>query len=227
MLTVCTSSTSEALIDKDLVKDLLGIAGSTDDDLLDTLINSASMTVETFVGRPLRAQVYQETVPAYGTRHLMLARTPIRAMFRLFDSTATGEATQYCSTDYRIEDADAGMLSRDAGFGWTAPVLFQFTEQRQVGQETRPYLAEYAAGYQALETTSTEFGVTSTGVDLPGDIRLAVAETVKAWWLARRSDPAIASAKIGSLEVNLRSEMGTYGLPKTAIELLRPRRRLT
>ncbi|MEY4762851.1 MAG: hypothetical protein RLZZ200_2707, partial [Pseudomonadota bacterium] len=102
-LTVCTSSTGLSGGEIDSVKSLLGITGASDDVLLETLYLRAMDAVESYLGYPVRLQVYSESVAGYGSRSLMLSRTPIRVILRAFDSTDTGMATAFCSTDYRIE----------------------------------------------------------------------------------------------------------------------------
>jgi len=228
-LTVCTSSTG---VDGCVIKTskaLMGITGASDDTLLLTLTTRALEAIETYVGHPLRLQVYSESVPAYGTRTLMLSRTPIRVILRAFDSTDTGTATAVCSSEYRIEEADAGLLSRDAGWAWTAPIATEFVDYHRPGQETRPWLFEYAAGYRITGATSTEWGITSTGADLPGDLAQALDETVKGWYLARTQDVNVQSVSVGSLSMTFRDTAAAVGgasLPHSATKLLSRYRRL-
>lgn len=228
-LTVCTSSTG---LDGCVIKTskaLMGITGASDDALLLTLATRALEAIEAYIGYPLRLQVYSESVPAYGSRTLMLSRTPIRVMLRAFDSTDTGQATAFCSTDYRIEDAAAGLISRDAGFAWTAPQGTEFVDFRRPGQESQPWLFEYAAGYRITGSTSTECGVTSTGADLPGDLAQALDETVKGWYTARQQDVNVASVTVGSLSMTFRDQSAASGgtaLPLSATKLLSRYRRL-
>ena len=227
-LTVCVSSTGLGLGLVGSAKDLLGIIGSSDDDLLGRLTARAVDTVEAFLGYPIRLQVYSESVAAFGTRTLMLSRTPIRVILRAFDSTDTGTATAIASSAYRIEDADAGLLTRESGFVWSAPVATEFVDYQRPGQESRPWLFEYGAGYRVTEATSTGAGVLSTGADLPGDIAQAVDETVKAWYLSRTQDVNVASVTVGSLKMDFRdgATVGRSGsLPTSAHRLLVRNRR--
>jgi len=226
-LTVCTSSTGTDGCFIKTAKALMGITGASDDALLGTLATRALEAVESYLGYPLRLQVYSETVPAYGTRTLMLSRTPIRVILRAFDSTDTGTATAFCSTDYRIEDAQAGLISRNAGFDWTAPVGVEFVEYRRPGQEERPWLFEYAAGFRVVGATSTDYGITSTGPELPGDIAQAIDETVKGWYLARTQDVNVESVTVGSLSMTFRDTTTPQtSLPLSATKLLSRYRRL-
>jgi len=228
MLATCTAST-EDLTTVAMTKAMLGITGTSDDGLLGTLIARATTAVEGYLGYPVRLQVYSESVAGFGQRNLMLARTPIRIVLRAFDSTDTGTATAVCSSEYRIEDATAGLLSRDAGFAWTAPIATEFVDYHRPGQETRPWLFEYAAGWQISCTTSTALGVTSTGVEVPGDILMAVDETVKGWYVGRQQDPAVSSVTVGSLSMSFGGKGGAIqsgSLPASATALLTRYRRL-
>ncbi len=228
-LTVCTSSTGfdGCLIRP--IKALLGITGASDDEVLVRLGERAVDAIEGYLGYPIRLQVYSESVPAYGGRHLMLSRTPIRCVLRLFDSTSTGEATEYASSEYRIENADAGLLSRDAGWPWTAPIATEFVDVRRPGEETRPYYAEYGAGWRLTGATSTDAGVTSTGPDAPGDILQALDETIKGWYVGRQQDASVQSVTVGSLSMTFRSAESAQGggtLPLGATAILARRKRL-
>ena len=228
-LTVCTSSTG---IDGCVIKTakaLMGIAGASDDALLGTLAVRALESIEAYLGRPVRLQVYSESVAAYGSRTLMLSRTPIRVVLRAFTATDTGTAPPLSSTDYRIEDAEAGLISREAGFAWTAPIGTEFVDFYRPGQEAQPWLFEYAAGYRVTGATSTEYGITSTGADLPGDIAQALDETVKGWYLARTQDVNVESVSVGSLSMTFRDTAAAVGgasLPLSATKLLSRYRRL-
>jgi hypothetical protein len=207
MLRVCTSSTESQLATTGDVKSVLGVTGTSDDAYLDKLITRAGGWAEDYVGYPLGSpQVYQETVPAYGSPALVVSRTPVRAVLRLFDSTATGEATEYCSTDFRIEDADAGliMFTDDSIPGWTARQQTEIVDRYLPGTETRPWLIEYEAGFVgAGGTTATCGGTTSTGRTLPGAIEDAVIERVVAQY--ERRGP-LASKKVGEISVSYREQ---------------------
>jgi len=228
-LTVCTSSTGTDGCFIKTAKALMGITGASDDALIGTLATRALESVEAYLGYPLRLQVYSESVPAFGSRYLMLSRTPIRVIFRAFTGTDTGTATAFCSTDYRVEDADAGLISRDAGFDWTAPIATDFVTYHRPGQEERPWLFEYSAGYRVVAATSTDYGITSTGAELPGDIAQAIDETVKGWYLARTQDVNVSSVSVGSLSMTFRDQSAASGgasLPLSATKLLSRYRRL-
>ena len=232
-LTVCTSSTSDVLGDLVAFKEYLGTISTTEDDLLESTLKRATAVVESFVRYPLRLQTYLETVPAFGTRTVMLSRTPIQAVLRVFSGTDTGEATEYTSTEVRIEDADAGLLSmvNNDEFQWTAGQGIGSAGRSFVvpGSETRPWLVEYSAGYRAAGCTSTDYGTTSTVADAPYDLLLAVMEEAKTRRYSVVRDSSVTIRKVGDLQVTYASEsqqLASAVLAPTARNLAAPWRRL-
>ncbi len=197
MLRTCVASTDVDLTTTGALKQLIFGATATStaqDAYLSLVIRRASKWAETYVGYPLTLQTYQETVASYGMRELVLSRTPISAVDRVFDSSDTGTASQVLSSEFRVEDPDAGFLSRDLGWAWSATLqarygnayvsgggpAFPLSPEPVPGDEYRPWLVDYRAGYVygGLSTDSanwsTEKGSTSTGRTLPEDIELAV-----------------------------------------------------
>lgn len=234
MLTVCSSSTSDKLTTLMTLKDELGIVDTKDDENLTDLIRRASGWAESYVGYPVLAQVYQETVAGFGSRHLMLSRTPIISVFRLYDSTDTGAATEVKSSEYRIEHPEAGFLSRDQGWAWNAAgagrgpagfgVGIQPADPDASFGERRQYLVDYAAGWIPPDgTTSTAYGTTSTDRTLPRDFEDAVILRVKERFRTKDANPAVASKRVGDLQITYRSEAEG---PSQAERLLAPYRRV-
>ena len=241
MLAVCVSSTDTALATTgDAMFAAFGatstsmVATTEEINYLGRLVTRASAWAETFIGYPLTAQVYSETVASYGDRNLMLSRTPIVRVLRFFDSTATCEATAICSSEFRVEDAGAGLLSRDGGFRWTADRFdaetcfsLGLTPSYLPGREARPWLVEYVAGYRVTGSTVTCMGVSSgddaytTGATLPDDIVQAVA--VRAAELYA-NPMGVRARRVGDLSVEYASA-GPGGSPGGAEALLSPYRR--
>jgi hypothetical protein len=234
MLQVCTSasSTDGALTTTANLRLLLGEAASTSTNEVyyQSLIVRASRWLEQRLGYPPLAQTYLETVPAYGGQNLMLSRTPIRTVLRFFDSTSTDSATEYCSTDYRLEDADAGFLSRDAGFSWTAGERYYLGKTIVANSELKPWMVEYIAGWQAVDTATTGanystagvYGATSTVRDFPEDLEQAVL--LKAAEFARPVPASgVQSESVGDLS---RTYFGKGNYRSEAEDLLAPYRRM-
>lgn len=221
MLIVCASASStHGLTTTARLRDLLGTTATSDDSHMGDLVLRASDWAERHLGYPLLAQVYSETLPAYGGLNLVLSRTPVRGVLRVFDATDTGSATEIKSSEYRIEDRDAGFLSRNAGWEWTAQQSVKLSEYVVPGAETRPYLVEYVAGYalDGLDTGSEAWTTkaTSTARDLPYDVEQAVLEKTREFY---EGGGGVTSKRVGDLAI-------TYSEgPGPAEKLLGPWRR--
>lgn len=240
-LTVCCTSTDVDLATTGALRSLVlgATATSTSHDrLFSDLIRRASRWAETYVGAPLTLQSYSETLPGFGTRSVMASRTPIRALDRVMYGTDSGSASVLDTSSVRVEDSEAGLISRDWGFQWT-PLMEGQSFDASVplsltpvgGQEYKPYVVDYRAGYvyggldPSSPNWSTEKGSTSTGRTLPEDVEEAVL--LKAHELYS-GGAEVASEKLGDLEVNYRS-LGTDKdgrLVTRSRELLEPYRRV-
>jgi hypothetical protein len=196
MLWINTESTEPNLTTLQALQEQVSIETSNEDMAL-RLIARASRWAETYVGYPLRCRTYGETVPGTGGQSLRVSATPIRAVTLVMDATSTGTATDL-TTSLRIEDADAGLLSRDEGFAWTAGLQQAITPNPVPGWEQRPWYVVYEAGYVLGGKTSTGGGTTSTGETLPGDIQQAVIEKVKEWY---GGESGVVSKKVGDLSI--------------------------
>ena len=217
MLQVCASSTDTDLATTgDLMLELFGstttanVATTGEITRLGQLVTRASRWAETFVGAPLSEQVYLETVPAFGGRSLMLSRTPLVKFLRGYDGTDTGTAGELLSSEITFDSREAGLLSRDAGFIWTAPVtLGGLTDIYAPDLETRDWMIEYIAGYRTGGSTSTALGRSTadetwtTGPTLPEDITQGVILKAAAWY--GRTD-GVMSKRVGDLAIQYRSE---------------------
>ena len=223
MLKVCSSATGEDLTTRANLKDELGLTDNADDAILDRLITRASAWAADRLGTYPFRQVYRETVAAYGRRHLMLSRHPIRNVTSVYSGTDTGTATEVKSTEYRRADDEAGLLSRDQGWAWTARSADQLSAIPLPGMEEHRYLVDYEAGW-TFGTTSTLGGTTSTGRTLPQAIEQAVLLKARSWYLRRKGDPSVKSQSIGDLSITYRDEGGQ--MDDEAEALLGPYRRL-
>ncbi len=213
MLTVCVSaSAAQGMGLSCELRDELGTTATSDDARMVRSLLRATEWAEREVGRDLRAQIYSEAVAAYGGRRLVLSRRPVRCVLRLFSSTATSEATELTSTEYRVEDAAAGFISRDAGFDWTNDLVesggrdaLGLVSATLPGRERRPWLVEYVAGYVYPEaaTSDTVYATqaTSTARTLPYDLEQAVLLRAARWY---ERGGGVTSRRVGDLGV-------TYG----------------
>ena len=221
----CTTSTESQLA---AISDLMVLLGSTASSSgLDLALTGASDWVERHITNSLnghiRRHVIRETVAGSGSQHLMLSRTPIRKVARMFDATDTCEATEYCSTDFRIDDEDAGFiaLTNDAGFDWDAVWQYNISRYPRPSAVQKRWLVLYEAGWVRNETSSTcsAWLATSTGRTLPFDVERAVL--LKAAEFAGGSATGIKSMTVGPLSVNFGSEQ-----QDEVAKLLTPYRRI-
>lgn len=231
-LTTCIASSDAYLTTTAAVKLRLGTTLTSDDAYLSDLILSASKWAETYVGYPLSAQAYRETLPSYGTRRLMLARTPVRTVAGLWDATDSGTATTVLSSEYRLEPGP-GFLDRDAGWAWrtpsvSAPFAVPLSASPWPGQELPTWMAEYVAGYTrggidtGSDLWSTAKGTTSTGRTLPEDLEAAVIAKVVSLYESGGGEE-IAELAVGDLRQRA-SSFGAGGAAKKsrAEQLLAP-----
>ena len=203
MITVCTSSPDTQLASLgDLMTMLSATASSSG---MDLSLTQASHWAETFVRYPLRRQVYEETVPGFGTQRLTLSRTPIVQVQRFFDSTSTDDATEFASSEYRVADPEAGFIDRDQGYRWTAQERWNLGSYVVPNSELRPWLLVYEAGYQVGETSSTSdnWVTTTTMNTLPPMIERAVLLRAAEMY---QGAAGASSIKVGPVSVSYKSE---------------------
>ena len=207
---------------------MLGVTASSSG--MDSAIVRSTKWVETHITNDpagsIQRSVVRETVAGSGSQVLMLSRTPVYKVARMFDSTTTGgtgAGTEYCSTDFRGEDKDAGFVSltNEAGFAWDAVWSWAIDRYPRPGALARSWLVEYEAGWQyaCTSSTSNDWLTTTTGRTLPDDVEQAVL--AKAGEFYQGSASGIESLRVGPLGINYSSE----ALDPIA-ELLAPYRRL-
>ena len=193
---------------------VVGTTGEIDD--VDAFVTAASRWADGEINGhgdagEIQMQVYSESLPAYGGRELVLSRTPLIRVLRMFDSTSTDDATEYCSTDFQIRSHNAGIIERQAGYSWTADQYLGasdfnlgLTPAFRPGQLARPWLVEYVAGYITTGTTATCHGRTTadetwtTGPTLPGDLAQAVALRAAEVYV---NPMGVKRRKVGDLDV--------------------------
>lgn len=250
-LQVITASTDQDLTTTGRLRRMIYGATATatqDGTVLSDAIRDASRWAQTHIGYPFAGvATYRETVASQGRRSLMLSRTPVLAVKALYDTTDTGLA-QVLTTQVRLENSDAGIITRDQGFAWSASLMppgaagpfypsgLPLDAVPLPGQETRPWLVDYVAGYtyDGLTTDSANWstagGSTSTGRTLPEDIERGVLYKAQGYVIG---EDEVESEKLGDLAVNYRSLGNDGGLREgggrlrtRAIDVLEPYRRV-
>lgn len=212
MLRTCTTSTESSLVSLTAYKAAVGTTSTADDTALDAALIRATSLVEGYLGYPLRRQVYEETVPAYNTLELMVSRTPLLAI----ESIIYGDET-LSSTDYNIENEQAGFIYRELGWPWTASVEYDLGPRVVPKSELRSVTVVYEAGY--CVNGSTADGWLTTGEPVPAEIESAIISTATYLRSMVARDPSVTSRKIGDLTISYRSGsgFGASGTPSAGI----------
>ena len=216
-ITVDTAATSKDMTTLTHVKAMLGITTTTDDTLLDALIDQASDLIRKYCGRIFEQETVTETLPGTGTTRLTLERTPIVsvASVKVNNSAIT-------ASEFTIEDPDAGLLLRhDDGTppspaSWALPGRLSDGLSLHLRHQSRSNNVEvkYVGGYKMPKDTKPDF---------PRDIEQACVDLVKATYLHRQDDPRIRTQKIGDASETLVTEAQ---LPPAAKDILDRWRRI-
>lgn len=134
---------ANALTTFEAVEGELGLQAGSNRELLARLVGVASDACEGYCGRSFaRATVTSERVRAYGTQRLLLKRTPVVSVTSVVRDGVTLDAT-----GYYLDNADAGILFRAAGWSWTAAELEAASAPLQAGTEEGDFLVTYVGGY--------------------------------------------------------------------------------
>lgn len=213
MISVCTSSTETQLARMADLLDMLGATASSCG--MDKALTDATRWAERYITNSMdptamiRAAVYDETLAGSGGAQLMVSRVPLWAVQRFFDATDSCEANELCSTDFRIESAGAGFLTRrtDGGFAWDRISQQGISEYPLPAAPTRPWRIVYEAGYRLTEYSGTcaNWVTTTTYRTLPEDIERAVLLKAAEFYQGG-SVTGVTSMKVGPLAVNYGSE---------------------
>lgn len=218
MLTVTVAPASTRLA---LLADLraeLALSDDTADPLLATMLDAASAAIASYCQRTFAKATYTETVGGFGSTNLLLSRTPIVSVTSV---TLLTDAL----TDWSIEDADAGLLYRKAGWDRTTQFGGLLEPHAMPNSESPDFTIVYVAGYdlpdQPLPT-------------LPLEIQRACLLTAKSWYLNRAQDPArgvvtgvrMADGSGVTYAANTNDPSAGQALPGVVTRLLAPYRRL-
>lgn len=102
-----------ALCDLDDVKELLGISGSSQDNLITRKINQATEMIENFCGRRFKSTIYTDIeYDSTGTNQIILNQRPVTLLSSLsWRDTSLNEADWEASdTEYYFLDEASGVL---------------------------------------------------------------------------------------------------------------------
>jgi hypothetical protein len=239
-ITVVTQAASTSLTTLSRVQGELGLSTGTDTDMLLDMIGRASSAICREVRRPFGLETVTETLDGSGSRTLGLARTPVVEV-----TEVTEDGTTLDTTEYEIEDGEAGALFRANGWSRSAGLRMWGVEAFSSGYilpgfQDRRYSVTYTAGY-VLPGDANPFLLDGTldPQPLPGAVEQACLETVRAWYLGSKAaitsvasggTGAVSGVQIGSIKVSYGasafeassgSAVMSSSLPPSALGLLR------
>lgn len=223
-VTVVTSATNNLLTLRETVKRELGIDVVDDDDTISDMIVRASSAIARETRRTFGIETVTETMDGTGSRLLGLSRTPLVEV-----TEVTEDGTALDASEYSVEDAEAGALYRQVGWGRSGGLRMWGTEAYASGYilpgyQDQRYSVTYRAGY-LLPSDVNPYLLPADPQNLPGAVEQACIETVKAWYFARDVDPQLTSIRSGQLGVTYQrgdqSQTQLGSLPPSALGLLR------
>lgn len=163
-------------------------ANATAQALIERYINACSEAIERIACRHFErtATAVTEYYPGYGGVHLVLDRAPIVSVGTIDLVTIDGTA-QGTLDNWRVDNADAGIVYRPGRWPLTADVARTPTRDTIPGSERYSIRVQYTAGwitpYQADESTVSPYAGGALGTrNLPYDIEEACIESVVARW---------------------------------------------
>lgn len=224
MLRVCTSSTESSLLSLDSYKAAAKVATTSDDSVMQSSLDRATSLVESYVGYPLRRQVYYETVPAFGSNELLLSRVPVRSIESIYYGSDLVDPTSY-----DIGSESGGLVYRELGWPWTAGVEYDLGPHPVPKSELRSFAVTYEAGY--CMNGSTQDGWLTTGEPVPSDLEVAIMMTAAFVYGSQARDPSVTMKRIGDLQItyqggpNFSMSTPSMGIPDTVKGMLSHYRR--
>lgn len=196
---------ANALTTLDNVKTELGITGSADDAYLESQINFASTSIETFLNRKLGYEAGKvEKVKGYGGTRIRVALTPIVELTDVTVINSVGVTTTYDVADMEIEyDGIEGFVYFRSGWPWTAPQPFGTIARDPLpGHEESTIQVTYNGGY----VLPADLPAVDPQVALPIDIERAAILAVATNYSRRSQDRSIKSEALMSYRVEYQSQ---------------------
>lgn len=198
-LTVLTAATSRRLTTAEALYDDTGDVFYLEEPTkANALIDQASAAIEGYLGRILAQQRY---LLITGQRPEVCL--PLHEKTRPIVTVDGIEAGDTTVTDYRIENAEAGLLYRRDGWG-----RYRGLDDLEV---------TYVAGYILPEQTTPPG---PSGLVLPADIEHATIETAKVWRHERLPESRVVSRTLGDQRIEYAVQAGRRAIPVLAQHML-------
>lgn len=198
---------SQALTTLSNVKAIAGIpaATTTDDALLELLINSASQTIAGYCDRIFGRSTYTEYIPATNRQKLLLRQWPIVAV-----SSVTNDNVPYVlNTDYRLDDQDKAQGNVYRETGWEGQYLVTGMTNDPVASK-RIVSVSYTAGYYLPSDPNY---VAGDPASLPFDISMVCTQmATDAYYMTKRGGYGnLKSLTEGGLSYTWGIDQSQYG----------------
>jgi hypothetical protein len=165
----------------------LGTSG--EDAYIEQLIEAVSERIAKYCGRVLHySDAQEDTIPGYGDTFLVVSRPPIEEI-----TSIEYNSSEIDSSNYIIDDADAGLIYSERGWTWTAlRSACLVGADKLVGTENPLYVVVYKGGYITPQQDADGVGTR----DLPYDLEDAAIEAITYRYRRKGKDPSIVSEKL-------------------------------
>lgn len=212
-VTVISASTESQLTTLERVRRELSIASTAvdDDKHLHDLINEASDYITHYCDRTFARATVEETLGSIGGTRLMLSRTPVTSV-----AYVEYDGSSVASSEYEIEDADAGFLRREDGWEYTGKWR-TWIEGFPTGEYRNDLKVRYTAGYNMPG---------STGRTLPYDLENACVSLIASWYLSQGENPTVQTERTGDASQTKFQSLDREGAPASVVRVLERYKRI-
>jgi len=211
------------------LKDELGLSGTSEDTRLERLIESVSR----YIARWCRVPSFhyeedrEDTMRGYGYPAIYVPKTPLISIGSVvYDPDDSAETVD--SSEYFVDNGDAGRIYRENGWLWTVAYGEQIVGHPLPGTEQTLYKVTYECGYKTRNQVDNLS--VSGDMTLPQDIEDAAIQlcAMRYRWKARQI--GVQSERLGDWSVQY-VNAGTEAFPRPAMppeirEMLAPFRRV-
>jgi hypothetical protein len=195
------------------LREELGIGSETRPSLVVRCINTASNMIENYCDTTFGYEAARvEKQAGYGRPLMVLGKAPVLSVASV---TYDGQTIQ--SSDYEIQDAEAGLLRNVSGaWCWTAAIQSGITYTPAPGTERKLYEVTYSCGY-VTPAKAADLGLDRT---LPYDLEDACILLAAMRYHTAGRDPTLAAVKLLSHSESYRNSAHSSSMPPRVVEIL-------
>lgn len=170
---------------------------------LPRLVSAASEACRRFMRRPSvhYRPALSEVVASRGTQRLVLGLTPVLSV----TSVTLEDGTVVDAADYLVEDADAGLLYRRAGWAFTGVVRAGLLYSDQLPGSAMPSITVLYVGGWVTPAQATSVAWAGPARSLPFDVEEAAVQTAVTMYHRGGQDTGVASEGLGDYSVSYRA----------------------